>query len=233
MDAKSRRKIEMGKSALEFSRSHPDTSAGYTAALARLEDRLTRADQIASQQMDGLRDVRAASERKVELRRVLKNAHLAHVAQVGKVAAREAPDLAQKFVFRPGTTTFLAFRTAARGMAAEAQTHKEVLVKHGLAETVLDNLMQALDQFDAAVEQGLEGRQAHVGASAELRSVADEIVQIVRVMDGLNRYRFINDAELLAAWESASNVAGPPKPGAAVKPAPSETPPAGGEVRAA
>jgi hypothetical protein len=233
MDAKSRRKIEMGKSALEFSRSHPDTSPGYTAALTRLADRLTRADQIASQQMDGLRDVRAASERKLELRRVLKNAHLAHVAQVGKVAAREVPELAQKFVFRPGTTTYLAFRTAARGMAAEAQTHKDVLVKHGLAETVLDNLMHALDQFDAAVEQRLEGRQAHVGASAELRSVADEVVQVVRVMDGLNRYRFINDAELPAAWESASNVAGPPKSSVPAKPAPGETPPDSGEVRAA
>jgi hypothetical protein len=134
------------------------------------------------------------------------------------------PELAQKFVFRPGTTTYLAFRTAARGMAAEAQTHKDVLVKHGLPETVLDNLMQALDQFDAAVEQGLEGRQAHVGASAELRSVADEVVQVVRVMDRLNRYRFINDAELLAAWESASNVAGPPKSSVPAKPAPGETP---------
>ena len=72
-----------------------------------------------------------------------------------------------------------------------------------------------------------------MGASAELKSVADEIVQIVRVMDGLNRYRFMNDAERLAAWESASNIAGPPKSDVPAKPAPGETPPAGGEVRAA
>jgi hypothetical protein len=77
-----------------------------------------------------------------------------------------------------------------------------------------DNLMQNLDQFDAAVENGVGGRQAHVGASAELMTVANEVVQIVRVMDGLNRYRFINVPELLAAWESASNVAVAPKNGA-------------------
>lgn len=233
MDAKSRRKIQMGQSAFRFSSANPDTSAGYTAALAQLADRLTRADQIASQQLEGLRDVRAASARKVELRRVLKNAHLAHVVQVGKIASREDPDLAGTFIFRPGTASFLAFRTAARAMAAEAQTHKEVLVKHGLAESVLENLMQALDQFDAAVEQGLQGRQAHVGASAELKSLADEIVQIVRVMDGLNRYRFMNDAERLAAWESASNIAGPPKPDVPAKPARDATPPASGEARPA
>ena len=109
-------------------------------------------------------------------------------------------------------------------------------MRHGLADQVLDNLLQALDQFDAAVEQGVEGRQAHVGASAELRAVADEVVQVVRVMDGLNQYRFMNDAELLAAWESASNVAGPhasSKPATDDTPAPGNQPAAGGEVRPA
>jgi hypothetical protein len=233
MDARSRRKIQMGQSVLQFSNTNPDPSAGYAAALARLADRLNRAEQLASQQLQGLRDVRVASARKVELRRVLKTAHLPHVAQVGKVASREAPELAEQVDFRPGSGTFHAFRTGARSVAAEAQAHKEVLIKHGLAESVLDNLMEALDQFDAAVDQGLAGRQTHVGASAELRAVADEIVEIVRVMDGLNRYRFMNDAERLAAWESASNIVGPPKPDAPAKPAPGETPPADGEVRAA
>jgi len=83
------------------------------------------------------------------------------------------------------------------------------------------------------MEQGQAGRQTHVGASAELRALADEIVQIVRVMDGLVRHRFRNNPEALAAWESASNIPGPFRP---AKPEGSEgTPPAGGtgEVRAA
>jgi len=162
----------------------------------------------------------------------MRHAHLSHLAQVAKIAAREVPELAQKFVFKPGTTTYLAFRTAARGMAAEAQNQKDVLVKHGLADSVLDNLVQALDQFDAAVESGAGGRQAHVGASAELMAVADEVVQIVRVMDGLNRYRFITAPELLAAWESASNVLAAPKNGTA-KPGLGEALLAGGEIRPA
>ncbi len=76
-------------------------------------------------------------------------------------------------------------------------------------------------------------RQAHLSHLAqELRSVADEVVQLVNVMDGLNRYRFMKDAELLAAWESASNVLATPRSGTP-KPAPEVTPPAGGEVRPA
>ena len=38
-----------------------------------------------------------------------------------------------------------------------------------------------------------------------------KIVQIVRVMDGLNRYRFMGDPALLAAWGSASNVVATPR----------------------
>ena len=115
---------------------------------------------------------------------------------------------------------------------AEAQNQKELLVKHGLADTVLDSLVQSLDQFDQAVEQGTEGRRAHVGASAELDAVADEIVQIVKVMNGLNRFRFASNAESLASWESASNTFGPVHP-AADKPASPDSPPAGGDVRPA
>lgn len=114
----------------------------------------------------------------------MRQAHLSHLPQVAKAAAREVPELAQKLVLRPGTSTYLAFSTAARGMRAEAQTQKE-----------------ALDQFDAAVERGTGARHAHVGARAELEEVGDEIVQIVRVMDGLNRYRFLNDSERLATWQ--------------------------------
>ena len=231
MNAKSRRRIEMGSRALDFSRAHPDASPGYAAAVTRLEERLARAEQLATQQREGTLKVRAATARKRELRRTMRQAHLSHLAQVAKVASRETPELAQKLVLKPGTTTYLAFRTAARGMAAEAQNQKELLEKHGLAETVLEDLLRTLDQFDAAVESGRGGFQSHVGASAELRAVADEIVQIVRVMDGLNRYRFLNDAELLATWESASNVLAAPRNGTP-KPGPEGTPP-DGEIRPA
>ena len=222
----------MGTRALEFSRAHPDASPGYAAAVARLEERLARADLLATQQRQGLLEVRAATARKLELRRSMRSAHLAHLAQAARIAARELPELAQKFVFKPGTTTYLAFRTTARGMAAEAQIRKEVLVKHGMVEDVLDSLVQALDQFDAAVERGSEGRTAHVGASAELRAVADEVVQVVGVMNGLNRYRFMNDPELLAAWESASNVVAAPR-AATREPGPGETPSTGESARPA
>ena len=54
----------------------------------------------------------------------------------------------------------------------------------------------------------MEGRRIHIAARVELDVVSGEAVQIVRVMDSLNRVRFAGDPDLLAAWKSSSNVIG-------------------------
>ena len=230
MNRESRRKIEMGTRALEFSRAHPDSEPGTATAVARLEQLLARATETATVQRDGIIHVRAAAARKEELRRQMRDVPIAHLAEVGRAAAREEHELGKTFTFKPGASTFLAFRTAARSMASSAQTHRELLVKYGLSQSVLDEFVQTLDQFDAAVALGNDGRTAHVGATRELRSVATEIVRTVRVMDGRNRQRFADQEQLLGSWISASTVLG--KPGRTVA-EPEGGPPAAGEVRPA
>ena len=231
MKAKTRRKIEMGSRALGFSIAHPDASPGYATTLARLEDRLTRAKLLIDLQREGIAQVRGATMQKQQLRKTMHRAQLRHLARVAEGAAKEVPELAQKFVMKPEHTPYIEFQASARAMAAEAQSQKELLVKHGLADTLLESLLKNLDRFDQAVGQGTEARRAHVGASTELDVIGDEILHHVKVMDTLNRSRFQDAEEILAEWDSASNVFGPIHP-AADKPAP-PTPPTGGEVRPA
>jgi hypothetical protein len=228
MNAESRRKIEMGKRALEFCRAHSDTEPAMATTLARLEQLLARAEDTATAQRNGLIHVRAASARKAELRRQMRDVPIAHLAEVGRAAAREEHELGKTFTFKPGASTFLAFRTAARGMASAAETHREVLLKYGLAQSVLDEFVKQLDQFDAAVALGNDGKTAHVGATRELKAVASEIVRTVRLMDARNRQRFADQAQLLGSWISASTVLGTPRQGTE-----EGEPPAGGEVRPA
>jgi hypothetical protein len=234
MTGKNRRRIEMAKRALDFSRAHLDPSPGYAAALARLEERLTRAQQLATQQRLGILEVRSSTEQKRDLRRQMRRGELAHLSGAADIGSAQLPELTQKFTLVPSRSPYLAFRTAARSMAAEAEANKELLVKHGLAETVLESLTVALDEFDRAIERGNEGRRQHVGASAELDTVSDELVQIVRMMDGLNRVRFANEPQSAAAWESASNTLGPARSSKpAPAPAPTEPPSSGGEIKPA
>ena len=221
----------MGARVMEFSRLHPDTSPALAAAVARLQKRLDRAERLAHQYMDGRSAVHVATARKVELRRLIRRTHLHHLSSVAEVASVDEPELARKFVIPRGTYTYRGFQTAASGLAAEAENRKELLLKHGLAEEVLSGLQVALDQFETAVEQGAAGRLTHIGATSELDTVAEEVVQVVKVMNGLVRFKFANQAEVLAAWESASNVVAAPKPEDKPVTGPTPTPP--GDLRPA
>lgn len=210
MDAKVRRKLEMGLGVREFSRANPHPDPGYNASLQQLDKFLEEGRDFAGQERKGTLDVRTSTVRKGQLRKTLKEGPLSHVVAIGQVAAREVMGLEVQFVMRPDTDSHQSFRTAARGIEADARTWKDLLVKHGLAESALDSLTKGLDEFDAAIELTEQGRRAHIGASAELKALAKRIVGLVKALDGFNRLRFADDPERLAAWKSASSVVATP-----------------------
>jgi|SRR5712664_1052560 len=112
----------------------------------------------------------------------------------------------------PSSGSHQAFLTAARGMLQTATAQKELLVKEGMKASVLDDLSTALLDFEKTLETSRVGRRLHTGASAELHAIAAEIVERVRLLDGLVRYRFGDDVQLMGAWASARNVLGPFRP---------------------
>jgi hypothetical protein len=132
-----------------------------------------------------------------------------HLAGVAERAAKELPELAQKFDITGLPRRYLPFRTVARTMLELAEQHRELLVKHGLVEQVLQGLRRSLDELDQVVDRGAEGRRVHIGARANLDVAGSEVVQIVRGLNGLNTFRFGTQPDLLAAWTAASNVIGP------------------------
>jgi hypothetical protein len=233
MKAKTRRRIETGKRALEFSLAHPDPSPGYATTLASLQALLARAEELITLQRDRIARVRGATVQKRNLRRRIRRSQMKHLAKVAQGAARENPELAQKFVLRPEQTPYLEFQAMARAMLAEAQGNKELLVKYGLAETLLEGMVRNVKQFDQTIEQSTEARRGHVGASAELDAIGEQIVHLVNVMDGFNRDRFAETPEVLAEWDSASNVFGPIHPSRETETSQEVTPPAAGEARPA
>jgi len=233
MKAKIRRRIETGRRALSFSLAHPDPSPGYATTVASLQELLARSEQLITLQRDRTAESRAATVQKRNLRRRIRRSQMKHLAKVAEAAARENPEVAQKFVLRPEATPYLEFQAMARAMVAEAQANKELLVKHGLAETVLEGMVRNVKQFDLAMEQGTEARRGHVGASAELDTIGDQLIHLVNVMDGLNRDRFGDVPEILAEWASASNVFGPVHFSGEKPTSPEVTPPPGGETKTA
>ena len=219
----------MGRRVLEFTIQHPDPSPAFAVVTARLKELLARANQLGEQQIDGQTEVRAAASMKRDLRQLIRQAHLDHLSSVARLAEVDEPEAFQKLVFPAKATSYLAFQMAANGLVAEAESRKDLLMKHGLSEEVLSGLRVRLDEFEAAVQKGDAGRLTHVAATAELDAVADEVGQVAKVMNGLVRVRSVNQEELLAAWESATSLGShrpESKPDAGTLP--SGTTPAGG-----
>jgi hypothetical protein len=210
---------------------HPDDEAGTSVLVAQLSALAARIGQVITEQRNGLIDVRAASARKQELRRAMLSVPIAHLARIGALAAPERHELGKAFRFKPTAGSFVAFQSAARAMLAEAHTHKEVLVKHGLSESVLVEFERQCGEFDAAVRLGLDGRTVHTAATRELAELTKEVGRVVRAMDARNRFRFRDDRTALEQWVSVRMVLGTPR--GAEEDAEGVTPEAGGEVRPA
>ena len=208
MNAGLRRRFEMAARVRDFLRAHRTEGAEATA-LARLEELLERAETLAAQQRAGVVATRAATEQRAEVRGALQGKLLKYLAGVGAVAAKENAELGAEFRLPRTRATNQAFLTLARGMLEKATARKELLVSRGMSEKLLEDLSAAVDEFDKTLEATRAGRREHVGASADLRAVATEITEQVRLLDGLVRYRFGDDPELMGAWASARNVVGP------------------------
>jgi hypothetical protein len=217
----------MGERASDNGHAHPTEDAGFLALLAQLDQLVKDARESAGQQREGITKSRGSTELKRTLQAQIRQTHLSHLARVAETAAAEQPELLPVFRIPREARTIRGFRTTAGTMVAAAQGNRELLAKHGLVQSVLDDLGTMLDRFDLAVLQGVEARRQHVGASADLEAIADKIVRVVQMMDGFQRIRFARDPERLAAWESASTVFATPKPSASEEPESGAETPAG------
>ena len=152
---------------------------------------------------------RAATQQRDKVRRALLSKLLLYLRAVGAVAAKQNPELAVQFQLPPANASHQALLTVVRGMLEKATAQKELFVSRGMSPMLLEALAGALGEFEKTLEASREGRRNHVGASADLKAVAAEIKEQVRVLDGLVRFRFGENAELMGAWASARNVLGP------------------------
>jgi hypothetical protein len=94
-------------------------------------------------------------------------------------------------------------------MAAEAENHLALFQEYGMTPEFLQGLRTSLAEYDAAQQAGDAGHRAHTGARADLEAVTRQIVQLVRDLDAMQRYRYRNEPEQLASWVSAMNIPWP------------------------
>jgi hypothetical protein len=220
MNTDTRLRLDMGARVRGFCRAHPTDDPGYTGLVTRLEDRLDRARILAEQQRAGQVTAHASVVSKDDLK-VLVRDRLLVVSGAAELAALDDPGLDARVEAPSLGISHRAFLTAARVVLAQATPLKETLQQHGMPVNFLADLAVQVDHYEQVVDEKVTAQSSHVGASADLEAVAAEVLMVVRMLDRVNRVRFRKDAELLAAWKSARDVAW-------VNPAEPEVPPATG-----
>jgi len=209
MNAQLRRRLEMAGRVREFLRAHKTDGVGEGLGLAKLEELIARAEVLDAQQRAGLVVSRSSSKQRRELRHALQTKLLLYLRALGALVETENGELAVQFQFPPSNSSHQALVTAARGMLEKATAQKDVLLARGMPPALLEDLAAALGELEKTIEATRAGRRDHVGASADLNAVAAEIKKQVRALDGMVRYRFGDNVELMGAWRSARNVLGP------------------------
>ena len=209
MNAQLRKRLEMAARVRDFLRAHQMDGVGEGLGLGKLEELLERAENLATQQRTGVAVVRSATKQRQALRRTLQPKILGYLSVVGAVATTQDAELAEQFRMPPANATHQELLTMSRAILEKATAQKELLVKLGMSEHVLEELATALGEYEQTLEATHAGRAEHVGARIDLKAVAAEISKQVRLLDKVVRYRFGDNPELMGAWESARNVAGP------------------------
>jgi hypothetical protein len=206
MDGGVRRKLEMAARVRLFSRSHPSTEPTYEQVLGRLEAGLARAEALAARQVTGRMKSREARVRRVELRREVHFQLLRYLVAVGSVAARNRVELAERFRLPDNGASNLGFLTAVKALLASAEEQREALVGVGMAPTLLEELGKKVAGLEAAAADASQGKMDHVGARSELAAITEELLEEVQVLDGINRWRYGRDPELMTEWNAARHV---------------------------
>jgi hypothetical protein len=136
---------------------------------------------------------------------------LRYLSRVGDAAAKVRPELALRFKLPALNTPIPTFVHAVRAMIGVAEAEREVLAGVGLSEAALAALKREVAELEQTIKTSGTARAEHVGASSSLADVTREVLNLVGMLDGLNRYRYRGNPELLAEWELATHVRAAPR----------------------
>src|ERR1017187_1720574 len=209
MQAVIRRKLSMAARARDFATAHPVADASFATVVKRLDTTVTEADAIAMQESAGQMGGRAAIARRRDLRQSIRSNQLRRLVRIADLAAKDHPDLKGQFLMPRSNMPNKPFLLAARSLLAAAVPQKDLFISLGLGDTLIEDLTQATDQLDAATATAHSGRSDHVAARADLMILVRGCVRDIDVLGTFYRATLPGDSDLLTAWESARNVAGP------------------------
>jgi len=202
--------IRVREYGVQYAVAFPEGSYG-AGLLGQLGEVVAGLRAHALEQSKGRSSVRESSASKSAARDELSR-RMDAVGRTARVIAYATPGFDDKFRTPRGIGD-QALLTLARTFAADAEPLKAEFIKRGLAANFIQELNEAADDFDEAINQKVQHRGKQVAATAAIDGMVGRGVRIVRELDAFVRNTMADDSSALAAWESASHVERPTRRG--------------------
>lgn len=207
MNARIRRKLEMANRVFDFTRAHPVKAPGFAAVVERLTEQLGLARARGLEQEQGRIASRAATRHVATLRDQI-HRRLQYLATV----SRATPSLSQVLVVAPNRRLPLAdYLVVARNSVSHAREREDEFVANGLSPTLLDEVDKLVDEIKETTSAFNKANMRRIGGVAGLKELAAKLSDTVRILDGIYRYHFGDDSDLMAEWDMVRALAPVPR----------------------
>lgn len=130
------------------------------------------------------------------------------VSETARVIELSIPGTAANFRM-PTTNGDQALLSTARAFVEKATPLKDEFIKREMPADFLDDLVAAINAFEATLDSRNVNTEKRVTATAAIDPLIERGRTIIRELDAIVRNKYRNDPATLAAWESATHVERP------------------------
>lgn len=165
---------------------------------------ITQLDTQTAAQSTGARAVKESVAGKGAARAKLR-AKLEAISRTARPMATTTPGVADKFRI-PTRLKDQQLLSLARAFAVDAPPFKPELVKRGLPASFIEDLVEAIEQFEQMVNRKIQSRETRVTSTAAVKELMKAGRGVVRELDPIMHNILADDAAALTAWEGASRI---------------------------
>jgi hypothetical protein len=207
MLSRQKQQIEAYQRVQDFLGMHPPPETpGYLVQKKRFDAIVATLSDHAANQVEGRRQGRAEVPRQVTLRKILREQHLAPIAQIARATLANAPGVERLLRMPRYNLTPLKLVAEATAMRTAAAPYKAEFIEAGRP----DDFLEQLDAAAEAVRQSILGKARslgqQVGAGAGLGEEIKRGRGAVEVMDTIVKAAFHGNQDVLAKWRNIRRV---------------------------
>lgn len=150
----------------------------------------------------------AAAERRFVVNDLRKQ--MREISETAKALTRTGAQPGLDLEFRMPKRNMQDIRDRAAAFKAALEPIKQLFIDYDSPATVVEDLNDAIEDFDAVTGRRYAGLGKQIGATASLRVIARRGVTAVRALNAIAIKRYRDNPALLAEWNAAQRIASAP-----------------------